>query len=174
VTTRLALSLSGVSKRFGAVVALDDASLAVHAGCIHAVLGENGAGKTTLMRIAYGLVIPDHGTITIHGTTRHLRSPRDAIDAGVGMVHQHFSNVPSMTVAENVALGGHGRFDLNYTVARVRQVANESGLTINPLARAEDLTVGAQQRLELIKALASRLRGASRPVADLREPAWDL
>src|SRR5437763_9586006 len=104
------LELSHITKRFGDLVVLDDVSLAVRRGAIHALLGENGAGKTTLMRIAFGLLRPDHGTLTVGGKGLRISSPRDAIRAGVGMVHQHFTNVGEMTVAENVALGKTGRF----------------------------------------------------------------
>ncbi|HET9695729.1 MAG TPA: ATP-binding cassette domain-containing protein, partial [Terriglobales bacterium] len=102
------LSLHQITKRFGNVIALDDVSFAVRPGVITALLGENGAGKTTLMRIAFGLIQPDSGWIAVDGIPRRLTSPAVAIGAGVGMVHQQFSLIPAMTVAENVALGGRG------------------------------------------------------------------
>ncbi len=152
------LALDGIVKRFGAAVALDGASLAVRRGTLHAVLGENGAGKTTLMRIAFGMLQPDAGTIRLDGAARRLASPADAIAAGVGMVHQHFTVVPAMTVAENVALGGRGRYDARAAADRVREVGARAGLALDPHARAGDLSVAGQQRLEIVKALARDAR----------------
>ena len=100
-----ALELTGISRRFGAVLALDDASLLVRPGTVHALLGENGAGKTTLMRVAFGLLRPDRGSLHLDGQPVAIGSPADAMRLGLGMVHQHFTLVPAMTVAENVALG---------------------------------------------------------------------
>lgn len=153
-----ALALDGIVKRFGATRALDGASLAVRAGTLHAVLGENGAGKTTLLRVAFGMVAPDAGTVRVHGAPRRFASPADAIAAGVGMVHQHFSLVPAMTVAENVALGGRGRYDARGAAERVRTLAAATGLALDPAARVADLGVAAQQRLEIVKALARDAR----------------
>lgn len=132
--------------------------MSVRRGTVHALLGENGAGKTTLMRIAFGLLRPDEGTLTITGQRTRIASARDAIDAGVGMVHQHFTNVGEMTVAENVALGGHGRFDAAAANRDVAKIGERSGLMLDPNARAVDLSVGAQQRLEIVKALARDAR----------------
>jgi general nucleoside transport system ATP-binding protein len=157
----LALSLRGITKRFGSTVALDGAQLDVRAGTLHALLGENGAGKTTLMRLAFGMVQPDAGTISVAGSERHWRSSADAITAGIGMVHQHFLLVPAMTVAENVALGRGGllsRFDPHEAAARVRTIGDEAGLALDPQARVADLSVGAQQRLEIVKALSRDAR----------------
>ena len=153
-----ALVLHGITKRFGATIALDDASLRVRRGTIHALLGENGAGKTTLMRIAFGLARADAGQVDIDGVRRVLRSPADAIAAGVGMVHQHFTNVPAMTVAENVALGGTGILRTSSARRVVENIGTRTGLALDPRARAEDLSVGAQQRLEIVKALARDAR----------------
>jgi simple sugar transport system ATP-binding protein len=153
-TTPLALELSGITKRFGRVAALDRAALRVRAGSVHALLGENGAGKTTLMRIAFGLVAPDSGEIRVHGAPARLTSPTDAIALGIGMVHQHFTNVGAMTVAENVALGGHGRLRVREVLDRLAHVAERTGLALDPAARADEMPVGAQQRLEILKALA--------------------
>ena len=122
--TAPALELVGIAKRFGDAVALDGASIRVRPGSVHALLGENGAGKSTLMRVAFGLVRPDGGTVRVDDTPRRLTSSAEAIAAGLGMVHQHFSLVPAMTVAENVALGGRGRFDQRRTAALVRRVAD--------------------------------------------------
>jgi len=153
-----ALSLSNISKRFGAVAALDDVSFAVRAGTVHALVGENGAGKTTLMRVAFGLIAADAGRISVAGIDWRISSAADAIAAGIGMVHQHFTNVPAMTVAENVALGGHGRLSMADASRRVAEIGARSGLALDPTARAGDLPVGGQQRLEIVKALTRDTR----------------
>lgn len=154
------LALEGITKRFGTTLALDDVSLRVRRGTVHALLGENGAGKTTLMRIAFGLLAPEYGTVTASadGTASSITSAVAAIRAGVGMVHQHFTNAPAMTVAENVALGGHGRFDVAATAKRIAEIGKRTGLPLDPDARAEDLSVGGQQRLEIVKALTRDAR----------------
>lgn len=149
-----ALVLAGVTRRFGNVKALDAATLRVRAGTVHAVLGENGAGKTTLMRVAFGLIQPDAGSVQVRGIVRKFASPGDALAAGIGMVHQHFTLVPAMTVAENVALGAHGHFGAQGWATRVQEIGFNTGLLLDPTARVEDLSVGAQQRCEIVKALA--------------------
>lgn len=152
-----ALSARGITKRFGSTVALDSAQFDLRAGTVHALLGENGAGKTTLMGVAFGILHPDAGTIEVGGTPRRWRSSADAIAAGIGMVHQHFLLVAAMTVAENVSLGDRGFFggyDPNVAAERVRRISVATGLALDPSARAGDLPVGAQQRLEIVKALA--------------------
>lgn len=148
------LALTHVSKTFGRVQALRDVSFAVRPGTVHALLGENGAGKSTLMRVAFGMLTPDGGTVQRNGQPVSLRSPAEALALGIGMVHQHFTLVPSMTVAENVALGGHGLFDRARAEARVREVGVRTGLLLDPESRIESLPVGAQQRCEIVKALA--------------------
>jgi general nucleoside transport system ATP-binding protein len=153
-----ALALVSVRRTFGRTVALDGASCLIRAGSVHALLGENGAGKTTLMRIAFGLVQPEAGEVRLHGERVSFRSSRDAIARGLGMVHQHFMLVPAMTVAENVALGGRGRMDHRAVTERIRRIGKESGLTLDPDARVADLSVGDQQRLEIVKALAHDAR----------------
>ncbi|HET7188322.1 MAG TPA: ATP-binding cassette domain-containing protein, partial [Gemmatimonadaceae bacterium] len=125
--TAPALELTGIVKHYGSLTALDDASLVLRPGTVHALLGENGAGKTTLMRIAFGMVRPDVGRIRLDGRDLQLHSPADAIAAGIGMVHQHFTLVPAMTVAENVALGGHGLLHREDAVAAVRRIADATG-----------------------------------------------
>ena len=149
-----ALSLSNISKRFGTVRALHGASIAVRPGTVHALLGENGAGKTTLMHIAYGMHRPDHGHITVNGQPVMLTSPAHAIQYGIGMVHQHFTLVPAMSVAENVALGLHGLYDARRASERVRLLGEATGLVLDPDARVADLSVGGQQRLEILKAMS--------------------
>lgn len=153
-----ALALENIARRFGSVRALDDASLLVRDGTVHALLGENGAGKTTLMRVAFGLLRPDAGAIRVHGRLVELSSPAAAIALGIGMVHQHFSSIPALTVAENVALGGHGAYRVQRVRARVREIGDLAGFALDPDARAGDLSVGAQQRLEIVKALAHGAR----------------
>lgn len=153
-----ALALTGITHAFGGHRALDDATCVVARGTIHALLGENGAGKTTLMRIAFGMLRPDAGTIRIDGTPMTLQSSADAISRGVGMVHQHFMLVPAMTVAENIALGARGPLDLDRVRDRIRTIGETTGLVVDPDARVRDLPVSAQQRVEIVKALARDAR----------------
>jgi general nucleoside transport system ATP-binding protein len=148
-----ALALENISKRFGNVDALISASLVVRPGTIHALLGENGAGKSTLMRIAYGLVRADGGSVAVQGRVEPFAGARDAIAHGIGMVHQHFTLVPVMTVAENIALGGRGLLDAARLAERVREIAERTGFALDPAARVETLPIGAQQRVEIAKAL---------------------
>ena len=153
-TGAVLLSLDGITHTFGRMRALDGASLQVRAGSVHALLGENGAGKTTLMRVVFGLLRAQQGEMRWRGAPITMRSPSDALAHGIGMVHQHFTLVPSMTVAENIALGGHGGFDPQQTADRVRNVAARAGLVLDPTACVQDLPIGAQQRCEIVKALA--------------------
>jgi simple sugar transport system ATP-binding protein len=161
------LELRGISKRYGAVVANDAVDLDLRQGEIHALLGENGAGKSTLMSILYGHVRPDAGEIVLGGEVVELRSPHDAIARGVGMVHQHFMQVPVMTVAENVVLGAEPRRGImrDREAARkiVLELSERHGLTVDPDATMEDVTVGMQQRTEVLRAL---YRGARILVLD--------
>jgi len=153
-----ALELLGVSKRFGNVTALDDVSLVVAAGRVHALLGENGAGKTTLMRIAYGLLRPEAGEVRFFGQSARQHSVRDAIRAGAGMVHQHLSLVPNLTASENLVLGGRGVFSPREAEDLLERTAAASGLHVPSTALARDLTIVEQQRLEILKALARGVR----------------
>lgn len=152
------LVLERIDKRFGAVSALAGASLAVRRGTVHAVLGENGAGKSTLMRIAFGMMRPNQGHIIVDGTPRQFHSSADALACGIGMVHQHFTLVPAMTAADNIALGGHGRLRRDEVAARVAELAADTGLVVDPLTRVASLSVGAQQRVEILKALYRNAR----------------
>jgi general nucleoside transport system ATP-binding protein len=155
-TAGLPLELQGITKQFGGVKALDDVSFRVRRGMIHALLGENGAGKTTLMRIAFGMIDPDAGSIATDGRKRHISSPADAIACGIGMVHQQFSLVPAMTVAENVALGGSGRYSERETALRIAELAEETGLTLDPMERVANLGSADRQKLEIIRTLVHR------------------
>ena len=148
------LDLHEISKNFGKVVALDQASLAVHKGSIHALLGENGAGKTTLMRIAFGLTRPDSGAIDVKGKRVQFASPADAIASGIGMVHQQFSLVPEMTVAENVAIGGHGRYNANEVARLIEAIGNRMGMPLDPFAKVATLTSSERQKLEIVRTFA--------------------
>ena len=156
---RMKLELRGITKRFGSLVANDHIDLTVEAGEIHCLLGENGAGKSTLMNVLYGLYQADEGQILLDDEVQHFAGPGDAMKAGIGMVHQHFMLIPVFTVAENVMLGHEqtkagGRLDLDSARARVREIAARFNFDIDPDARVEDLPVGVQQRVEIIKALS--------------------
>ncbi len=148
-----AVQLTGISKRFGAVVACDSVDLALQRGRLHGLLGENGAGKSTLMKMLIGLVLPDSGTISIDGAAQTIHDPRTASALSIGMVHQHFSLVDALTVWENVALGDTGRLDPNATRGRIGEIAEQYGLAIEPDRRVGDLTAGLRQRVEIIKCL---------------------
>ncbi|MGH7512272.1 MAG: ABC transporter ATP-binding protein [Gemmatimonadales bacterium] len=153
-----ALAMRGIVKRFGSVQALRGADFALAPGELHALLGENGAGKTTLMHVAFGLVRPDAGEIAVAGVPRAVGSPRVARRLGIGMVHQHFTSVPALTVAENVALAAGWPVAPATLRGRVRAVAEGFGLPLDPDARAGGLSVALKQRLEIVKALASDAR----------------
>jgi simple sugar transport system ATP-binding protein len=154
------VSLRGITKVFGAVRANNDISLDIHAGRIKALLGENGAGKSTLMSILAGHYLPDSGRILIDGQESLLRSTKDAIKAGIGMVYQHFMLVEAMTVAENVFLGQEPGFFLSPKAMReqVRALAQSFGLDIDPAARVADLSMGEKQRVEILKLLQRQSR----------------
>ncbi|MDQ3801781.1 MAG: ABC transporter ATP-binding protein [Acidobacteriota bacterium] len=151
------LELRNITKTFGDVVANNDVSIKIEKGTIHAIVGENGAGKSTIMRIAYGFYTSDAGEILIDGKPAQIRNPHDAIALGIGMVHQHFMLVDTMTVAENIILGaetgGAANLDLDKANKDILALSNELRLGVNPKANVEDLSVGAQQRVELLKAL---------------------
>ncbi|MGB6582673.1 MAG: ABC transporter ATP-binding protein [Streptosporangiaceae bacterium] len=157
------LELKGITKRFGSLVANDHIDLSAAPGQVHALLGENGAGKTTLMNVLYGLLQPDEGEILIDSKAVQFHSPRDAIAAGIGMVHQHFMLVPVFTVAENVTLGIEetrppGLLDRRKTRRDVRELSRRYGLDIDPDALVENLPVGIQQRVEIVKALVRQAK----------------
>ena len=156
------LELRDITKRFGDVLANDRVSIKVEPGTIHAIVGENGAGKSTAMRIAYGFYTADAGEILIDGRPRSIRTPHDAIALGVGMVHQHFMLVETMTVAENIVLGAETgsafALDTRAAAERVRRLSSEFRLSVDPEALVGDLSVGQQQRVELLKALYREAR----------------
>ncbi|HKB95957.1 MAG TPA: ATP-binding cassette domain-containing protein, partial [Rhizomicrobium sp.] len=152
------LELHGITKRFPGVLANDHIDLTLNDGDILALLGENGAGKTTLMNVLYGLYQPDEGEIVVKGQRITVHSPNDAIAAGIGMVHQHFMLVPVLTVTENVMLGvesirGGIFLDRKAASDRIRQISEQYGLRVDPMAYVKDLPVGLQQRVEIIKLL---------------------
>ncbi|PSQ39806.1 heme ABC transporter ATP-binding protein [Halobacteriales archaeon SW_5_70_135] len=154
-----AVGLRGVTKRFPGVIANDDVDLTVERGSVHALLGENGAGKTTLMNVLYGLYEPTAGEVVVDGRPRTFDSPRDAVDAGVGMIHQHFTLVDTMTVTENVTLGyeptrlGGLVVDRARAGRETRELAERYGFNVDPEAVVGDLSVGVQQRVEILKTL---------------------
>ena len=163
----VAIELRGISKRFPGVIANDGVDLIVDRGSIHAIVGENGAGKSTLMKILYGEQPPDEGTITVEGTLRSFKSPRDAIAAGIGMVHQHFLLAGNLTVIENIILGDEPgkrwRLDIDGARARIVALGERYGLHVDPDATIEELGVGARQRVEILKVL---YRGAKILILD--------
>ena len=158
-----ALELRGVVKRFGEVLAVDGADLVVTPGTVHALLGENGAGKSTLMRIAYGFTGADAGSVLLFGSEMRSPSVRNAVRAGAGMVHQHLSLVPSLSVAENLVLGGRGRYRPEAASDLLRTVGASSGLMLPADALARELSIVQQQRLEILKAVS---RGARLLILD--------
>ncbi|MDE3087777.1 MAG: ATP-binding cassette domain-containing protein, partial [Chloroflexota bacterium] len=152
------LELRGITKRFPGVLANDQIDLTLEPGEIHALLGENGAGKTTLVNILYGLYHPDEGQVLVRGNAVEINSSAEAIRLGIGMVHQHFMLIPPFTVTENVMLGDetlrNGIFlDRQNVAARIRKISEEYGLQVDPDAYVKDLSVGAQQRVEIMKIL---------------------
>lgn len=152
------LELAGIEKRFGSVHALRGVDFVLGSGEVHALLGENGAGKSTLMHVAYGLVRPDAGGIRVDGVTQRIASPRVARALGIGMVHQHFTSVPALTVAENVALSAGWPGVPSEMRERTRRLSEQMGLPLDPDQRAGRLSVSLKQRLEIVKALAGNAR----------------
>src|SRR3954451_16881175 len=150
-----AVVMRGITKRFPGVLANDGVDFEAAVGEVHALLGENGAGKSTLSNILTGLYRPDEGEILLYGEPVHFETPRDALDAGIGMVHQHFRLVETFTVAENIALGEHRagqrgsfRIDPRAIEGRVRELGARYGLDVDPRARIWQLSIGQQQRVE--------------------------
>ncbi len=161
--TAPALEMRGITKRYPGVVANDDISLDICRGEIHALLGENGAGKTTLMNVLYGLATPDEGEILLDGKPVHIAGPADAISRGINMVHQHFMLIPVLTVAENILLGAETManpifLDRNEARRRIIELGKRFGFEVDPDAKVETLSVGWQQRVEILKALYRQAR----------------
>ena len=155
--------MRGITKRFpGGVTALDDVDFDLAGGEIHALLGENGAGKTTLMNVLYGLYSSDCGLILVDGRPVSIKSPKDAIQLGIGMVHQNFQLIPRMSVSENIVLGLKSErpplLDLERASAKIEELSSSYGLRVNPEARVEQLSMGERQRVEIVKALYRRAR----------------
>lgn len=149
------IEMIGIRKEFPGIVANDDITLQVEEGQIHAILGENGAGKSTLMSILFGLYKADRGVIRVRGKEVSISSPNDAFDLGIGMVHQHFQLVHNFTVAENIILGREGGFvyDIRTASRKIKEISDRYGLSIDPDMVIEDITVGMQQRVEILKML---------------------
>ena len=167
------IEMRNIVKRFGNFTANDGINLTVHKGEIHAILGENGAGKSTLMNQLYGLLKPTSGDIVVNGKKIEMDTPRDAIAAGIGMVHQHFMLIQPFTVTENIVLGTEPvkgiRLDMATARQKVVEISERYGLSIDPDAKIEDISVGMQQRVEILKAL---YRGAQILILD--EPTSSL
>ena len=161
------LEVRNLTKRFPEIIANDSVSFTLEAGEIHAFLGENGAGKSTLMNMLYGMYRPDEGEILLNGQVVHLKGANDAIRRGLGMVHQHFMLVPTLTVTENIILGNevtrNGSLDLTQAGIAIAALAQSYGLDIPVDALIQDLSVGVQQRVEIVKAL---YRGADILILD--------
>lgn len=162
------VEMKSITKKFGDFIANDNIDLTVHRGEVHALLGENGAGKSTLMNILYGLYTPTDGKIFIEGKEAVIDNPNKAIALGIGMVHQHFMLVPPFTVAENIILGMEPmktfkQVDMDKAIADVKAISEKYGLYVDPKARVMDITVGMQQRVEILKAL---YRGAEILILD--------
>ena len=149
------IEMIGIRKEFPGIVANDNITLQVEDGEIHAILGENGAGKSTLMSILFGLYHADKGVIKVRGKEVNIKSPNDAFDLGIGMVHQHFQLVHNFTVAENIILGKEGGFvyDIKTASKKIKEISERYGLAIEPDMVIEDITVGMQQRVEILKML---------------------
>src|SRR5690349_9491056 len=150
--------MRGITKRFPGIVANDHVNLDLRRGEVHAILGENGAGKSTLMNVLYGLYQPDEGEILLDGKPVSFTSAKDAIGRGIGMVHQHFMLIPVMTVAENIVLANEPTqnrvlYDRETAERRVAELSRSYKLAIDPQAKVQNISVGQEQRVEILKAL---------------------
>jgi simple sugar transport system ATP-binding protein len=168
INEQYAVQMNGITKMFGTFCALDDISLNVKKGTIHALLGENGAGKSTLMNILYGLYKAEKGEIYLNGKNVNIKNPGVAIENGIGMVHQHFMLVDNFTVTENIALGSEitnkfGVTNMKKAREEILNIIKQYGLEVDPDAKIEDISVGMQQRVEILKAL---YRGADLLILD--------
>lgn len=158
-----AIELKHITKRFGKVVANDNINLALDRGEILSLLGENGSGKTTLMNMLSGIYFPDEGEILVEGNPVSIRSPKDAFDNGIGMIHQHYKLVDVFTAAENIALGLHGRLDRKTIASKVREISDKYGFGIDPNKKVYDMSVSEKQTVEIVKVL---YRGADILILD--------
>ena len=164
------VELKDITKAFPGVIANDRISISFYPGEVHALLGENGAGKTTLMNILYGLYPPDGGQIFVRGKPVVIKSPTDALSHGIGMVHQHFMLVPPFTVAENIVLGSEPRkrrffLDMEKAVADVEALSDRYGFKVDPRAKIQDISVGMQQRVEILNLPGARFVSMSPPLS---------
>ncbi len=158
-----AVEMRNITKRFGSVLANDRVNLTIRRGEILALLGENGSGKTTLMNMLSGIYYPDEGEILIDGRPAVIRSPRDAFDLGIGMIHQHFKLVDVLTAAENIVLGMPGRLDLRKATEKIRAICDAYGFDVNPKQKIYDMSVSQKQTVEIVKVL---YRGADILILD--------
>ena len=159
-----AIEMKNVTKTFGKVVANKDVNLSIEHGEILSLLGENGSGKTTLMNMLSGIYFPDKGQIFVDGKEVTIRSPKDAFDLGIGMIHQHFKLIDVFTAAENVALAnGENKLDIKKTSAQIKEICDKYGFEISPNQKVYDMTVSQKQTLEIIKVLC---RGANILILD--------
>lgn len=176
-TPTAVLHAEGITKAYGSLLACSDVEFDLRAGEVHALLGENGAGKSTLMKILYGLVRPDRGTVSVRGQQVRMRSPRDAKAAGIGMVFQHFELVDNLTVSENVALGipWWKRSQLAQLASELAEFSSQHGLEVSPHAMVGDLPIGLQQRVEIVKALfaGAEILIMDEPTAVLSSVEWE-
>ncbi len=170
------IELKNISKTFGAVAANKGINITIRDRSIHAIVGENGAGKSTIMKILYGFYTADEGEIFVDGERQNIRKPNDAIALGIGMVHQHFMLVPTMTVLENIILGAEpvsaGHIDFNKAEIQLQQLSKDFGFNLNLYQKVEELSVGQQQRIEVLKALyrGARILILDEPTAVLTPP----
>ncbi len=160
-----AVQMRNITKRFGTVVANDKVWLDIYRGEILALLGENGSGKTTLMNMLSGIYYPDEGQIFVDGREVSIRSPKDAFDLGIGMIHQHFKLVDVLTAAENIILGlpGKGRLDLNKVAEKIKSICDAYGFEVDPKKKIYDMSVSEKQTVEIVKVL---YRGADILILD--------
>ena len=158
-----AVEMRNITKRFGPVLANDKVWLDIYRGEILALLGENGSGKTTLMNMLSGIYFPDEGTISIDGKEVVIRSPKDAFDLGIGMIHQHFKLVDVLTAAENIVLGLGGKLDLKTASKKIREICDAYGFEVDPDQKIYDMSVSQKQTVEIVKVL---YRGADILILD--------
>mgnify|MGYP003088749157 FL=1 len=169
----IAVKMENIVKKFGSFTANDGINLTVHKGEVHSILGENGAGKSTLMNVLYGMYRPTSGQIYIKGEKVDITSPKHAIELGIGMVHQHFMLIQPFTVTENIVLGVEPvkgvKIDYKLAKKKVLEISEKYGMQVDPDAKIEDISVGMQQRVEILKVL---YRGADILILD--EPTASL